>query len=368
MMKRPWFTAIAACGVVWAVPAMPDTSASGAASSTASGAASGDPASLELQNEFDPIGAEVRSLSRDGRLSYYIDEGGSDEGGAQDRAVVFIGGQGTSLEAFQLTEFARTMRRELGLRVISVERNGFGELEFDPDLGYRDYANEVLAVLDELGIGDFVIMAISGGGAYAAHLAAAAPERVISIHAGAAVSRTLPGADYECSGTAEERREALRAYTEAPKEWWGVPGSPMLVIPGWQTRAYADATRTFYLGGQMGDPAALTHEYMLPCGDNAVADVSKVQAPVYLYYGAEDEAVTVEEMRDWEEAFPNIAKATVYPGEGHTPQYRHWDQILADMAGYGDHTVVCREGATRLVPNGEVRADDPLGLCAWQGE
>jgi hypothetical protein len=40
--------------------------------------------------------------------------------------LVFIGGQGTSLEAFQLSEFARTSREELGLRVISVERNGFG--------------------------------------------------------------------------------------------------------------------------------------------------------------------------------------------------------------------------------------------------
>src|SRR5690606_29277776 len=88
-----------------------------------------DLASLRLQVHFDPIGAEVHTLDHDGRAVHYIDEGR-----AGDRAVVFIGGAGTSLEAFQLTEFARTTREQLGLRVISVERNGFGESPFDPNL------------------------------------------------------------------------------------------------------------------------------------------------------------------------------------------------------------------------------------------
>jgi pimeloyl-ACP methyl ester carboxylesterase len=146
-----------------------------------------DLASIDLQEEFDHIGAEVHSLTQGDRTIYYIDEGQPG-----DRAVVFIGGQGTSLEVFQLTEFARSSREELGLRVISVERNGFGESEFDPSLGYADYVNEVLAVLDHLGVEKFAIMGISGGGAYAAHLAATVPDRVISLHLGAASSRTLP--------------------------------------------------------------------------------------------------------------------------------------------------------------------------------
>jgi hypothetical protein len=123
-------------------------------------AAKQDPATLKLQTTFDHIGAEVRSLESGGRTIYYIDEGSPG-----DRAVVFIGGQGTSLEAFQLTEFARSTRQKLGLRVISVERNGFGESAFDPKLGYADYVKEVLAVLDHLQVDKFAIMAIAGGGA-----------------------------------------------------------------------------------------------------------------------------------------------------------------------------------------------------------
>src|SRR5688500_14496377 len=157
--------------------------------SGASGAAANGPRSIDLQEEFDHIGAQVHSLeTRPGRTSYYIDEGAPGW-----TPVVFIGGAGTSLEAFQLTEFARTSREALGVRVISVERNGFGESALDTSLGYADYNAEILAVLQHLGIDRFAIMAISGGGAYAAQLAAAAGDRVTSLHVAAAVASTLPG-------------------------------------------------------------------------------------------------------------------------------------------------------------------------------
>lgn len=331
-----------------------------AASAVAQSDIAVDPGTIELQDAFDPIGAEVRSIERDGRTTYYIDEGR--EG---DRAVVFIGGMGTSLEAFQLTEFARTSREALGLRVVSVERNGFGESEFDADLGYADYNAEVLAVLDHLGIERFSILAISGGGAYAAQLAAEVPDRVQALHAAAAVSTTLPTrTEPDCSISMSERNDDNLRWTHAPKDWWGVPGSPVLAVPGWQNRAYADATRSFYVAGQMGDPNALSHEQALGCADDAIVDLSQATFPAFLYWGELDEAVPVDVMEDWQDALPDVRKAVVYPGEGHTVQYRHWDQILVDLAGLSDHTVVCRDGRTRLVPNDDA-GDELLGLCAW---
>lgn len=339
-------------------------SAGGLAAQTAPAAAPAvkDAAAVELRSGFDHIGAEIHSLEIDGRASYYIDDGDP-----EGRPVVFIGGQGTSLAAFQLTEFNRSTRLALGLRMISVERNGLGESPLDESRGYADYAREVLAVLDHLGVKDFAIVAISGGGAYAAHLAAMAPERVLSLHAAAAVSRTLPTrGDIDCSVTLDQKKAELTKYTEHPKDWWGVPGSPVLVIPGWQAEAYGDATRSFYVNGQMGDPTALAVEYLLPCSDDAVVDPARITAPTYLYWGSEDTSVPVEVMEQWKAALPNVVRATVYEGQGHTVQYRHWDQVLTDIAGLGDHAVVCREGETRLVPEGEVAADEFLGNCAWK--
>lgn len=332
-------------------------------------AGSPDPKSIRLQDDFDHIGAEVHSLTRDGRTSHYIDEG---EPG--DRVVVFLGGQGTSLEAFQLTEFARTSREELGLRVVSVERNGFGQSDFDASLGYDEYVDEVLAVLDHLDVDRFVVMAISGGGAYAAHLAARVPDRVISVHAAAASPTSLPTAPAPtgCDRTMAERNAENEEWTHHPMDWWSVPDSPVLAVPGWQATAYLDAVRSFYLRGSLGDPTPLSHEGALPCGADAVADTSRITSPSYLYWGGEDEVVPLSAMHAWEAALPNVARATVYDGEGHTVQYRHWDQILVDMAGLPDYTVVCAGGHTRLEPADRARdlvaEGATLGLCAWAAD
>ncbi len=317
---------------------------------------------IALQDTFDHIDAQVHRLSHAGRDIYYIDEGTQ-----RDRPVVFISGQGTSLEAFQLTEFARSSRQALGLRVIAVERNGFGASTFDPKLGYADYSKEVLAVLDHLGIDKFVVMAISGGGAYAAHLATAAPQRVISLHLGAAVSATVPGGSKPsyCGMDLQQMRQASTKYTHHPMDWWTVFRSPTQAVPGWQARAFTDATRAFYLSGQLGSPDALAHENLLPCAPDSSADLSHLKAPAFLYYGEKDEVVKPEQMQQWKKALPNVRKATLYPGEGHATQYRHWVQILADMAGYDNYTVVCRDGKTKLIANDAVRKDERLDLCAW---
>lgn len=322
-----------------------------------------EPEALEISNGFDHIGAEIHEIDHEGRQIFYIDEGD-----AEGRAVVFLGGQGTSLAAFQLAEFNRSFREQLGLRMISVERNGFGESPFDPDLGYADYNAEILAVLDHLGVEDFAIVAISGGGAYAAQLAAAVPERVISLHLAAAVSRTLPtrSEPTNCELSLDEMADELEKFTHNPKDWWGVPGSPVLIIPGWQAQAYADATRSFYVNGQLGDATALAAEYLRPCSDDAVVDAERITAPAYLYWGEEDKAVSVKEMEQWQEALPNVVRATVYAGQGHTVQYRHWDQVLTDIAGLGDHIVICRDDRTMLVKAEEVENDEFLGNCAWK--
>jgi non-heme chloroperoxidase len=143
-------------------------------------------------------------------------------------------------------------------------------------------------------------------------------------------------------------------------------------VPGWQDEAYLDAARTFFVAGQLGAPDALTHEDLLPCQQGAVVSrsaLAKVRAPAYLYWGAADTTVPIASMRLWAQALPRVAQERVYPGEGHTVQYRHWDQILVDMAGLGRYTVMCVRHRTRLVPPAQVarlrHGGATLGICAW---
>jgi pimeloyl-ACP methyl ester carboxylesterase len=192
-----------------------------------------------------------------------------DEGSAGWRPVVFFGGLGTDVNAFYETEFARDLRERLCLRVISVERNGFGMTPF----------------------WHFAVVAISGGAPYAAALAARARSRVLSLHLAAAVAGPLIGS----CGTAAQ--------------------------------LYARPVQL------AGDPA-LAHEWRLLCTE-PLPDLSGLYAPAYLYWGRDDDVVPAEHVREWCRILPRIAALRSYPGEGHDVQYRHWEQILLDVAGLG---------------------------------
>ena len=52
---------------------------------------------------------------------------------------------------------------ELNLRFITVERNGFGQTEFDDSLTMADYVDDVVQVLSHLNIDKFALFGISGG-------------------------------------------------------------------------------------------------------------------------------------------------------------------------------------------------------------
>ena len=139
---------------------------------------------IAFPDHFDPIGTPLQSVqTREGRTVHF-----TDTGEAGWRPMLFIGGVGTSARAPELVAFLDTLRRRLKVRIIAVERNGLGDTAYDPSWTFADYTSEVGQVLDHLGIGRFALVAISGGGAYAGHIAAAMPARLTSWHMLAAIA------------------------------------------------------------------------------------------------------------------------------------------------------------------------------------
>jgi pimeloyl-ACP methyl ester carboxylesterase len=203
--------------------------------------------------------------------------------------VVFFGGLGTDVNAFYETEFARSMRERLCLRVVGVERNGFGMTPFDPSRGYADAVGDVLGVLAARGIDRFAVVAISGGAPFAAALCARVPKRVLSLHLAAAAAGPLTAT----CGTAA-------------------------VLYGNPAQLTADP--------------ALAHEWQL-LRDVPLPDLSALDAPAYIYWGTDDEVVPPAHVLEWRRVLGKVAALRAYPGEGHDVQYRHWEQILLDAAG-----------------------------------
>lgn len=323
---------------------------------------------IQVRNSgFDPLGPAVRTLvAASGRIVNYIDDG--DPGAVP---LVFLGGAGTTVRAFRLLEFARSFRGELGIRVVSVERNGLGQTEFDPAVGFAEYAEDVWSVLDNLDISTVSVIAISGGGPYAARLIAARPDRIRSLHLACAFAEPIEGAG--------PRFDAATVAAD-PVAWWRFPAeSSVHAIPGFDDSVIEEATRGLFAKGRDRAPEGLQQAFQL-YATTPLPDLSAVRAPVFLYWGNTDELVPLTQLDRWKAALDSGSTSArdpertlverVYPGEGHDAQYRHWDQILVDVAYMGTRIVASRAGRTLLIdPAHEeqfLAAGGALGLAGWE--
>src|SRR5262249_10564080 len=92
--------------------------------------------------------------------------------------VIFCHGWPSSCTMAQLTDEAA---RSLGVRIISPDRPGISGSSLKPDRKLSDWPPLVERLVDDLEIGEFRILAISGGAPYAYATAVAIPERVPAI-------------------------------------------------------------------------------------------------------------------------------------------------------------------------------------------
>lgn len=323
---------------------------------------------VDLPERFDYLGPTVSVLEQaDEKTLYYIDEG--NEGW---KPVVFFGGAGTSVKVFGITEFLRSLRNDLELRMISVERDGFGQTALTEGHGYDDYAGEVLRVLDHLGVDDVALVGISGGGPYLAATAAALGDRVSSVHLLAAYSQydpDNPDTSGICGLSEAEIAGAASYFAGDPVAWWTLgENSPTEKIPGFTDLSRNDGARAFSMRGQKMAGEALLAEFNRFCSLK-VADLSGVTAPAYIYYGDADATVKPVHAEFWTNAFPNVETVRRYSGEGHDIQYRHWDQVLLDLAGMGDQIAMCVDGVSVLIDATEAETvkdgGGTVGICAW---
>lgn len=118
---------------------------------------------------------------KDGRRLAYMEYGQRDG----DPVMLFHGTPGSKVWFLEDDEIAISM----GLRLIATDRPGFGAS--DPKRGRTllDWPDDVAELADQLGIGKFSIIGVSGGGAYAAACAYKIPERLKHV---AMVASTFP--------------------------------------------------------------------------------------------------------------------------------------------------------------------------------
>lgn len=230
--------------------------------------------------------------------------GFADYGPADARAVLWChGGPGSRLEPAYL----RREASEAGLRIIGIDRPGYGLSTPQPGRTIAGWVPEALAVADHLGIGPFAAVGISTGGAFALALAALAPERVLGVVACCSMTdmrwpegrATMSWPHVRAVWEASGRAAALAAATEAHGadggkmrgEIGGVLAPSDLALfgdPEWMTAATAGFPAMFAHGLE-----GYTDDRLADGAGWVTFDVSSIRCPVTVLHGGSDRMVDV---------------------------------------------------------------------------
>jgi pimeloyl-ACP methyl ester carboxylesterase len=169
-----------------------------------------------------------------------------------------------------------------------------------------------------------------------------------------------------CAAPPDTRAAVAASSAADPVAWWAFPEDAAVhQIPGFVDAAVADGVRTFRAEDGTGDSEGLAHEFELFCTPTPT-DVSAVTAPVFLYYGDQDTTVPFAYADQWKERYPNVAADRRFPGVAHDVQYRHWGQVLTDIASPDEPvTLYCLDGQAQVTADAEAPAGATLDACPW---
>ncbi|HMA35146.1 MAG TPA: alpha/beta hydrolase [Chloroflexia bacterium] len=262
---------------------------------------------------------------------------------------LFHGTPGSRLSRYPDESLARAR----GVRVITVDRPGYGLSDFQPGRRLLSWPDDVAALADALELPRFAIVGVSGGGPHALACAVQLPPRLTAVAlVGGAGPMDRPGAQRQMLWF---NRLALRLAPWLPRwsaTWptrlgYGVVRrSPQLVhllltaalpatdravlcrpaVMAVSLEAMAEAFRTG-TGGLVGDVAVLARPWGLR--------LAAIRVPVYLWHGAHDRNVPIQTGRYLARAIPTC-RATFCPDLGHELLYDHWAAILEALAGHAD--------------------------------
>ena len=281
-----------------------------------------------------------------------LDNGGivafQEYGAANGVPVVFCHGWPSSRTMAQLAD---EPARALGVRIISPDRPGISDSSMQPNRTLADWPRVLERLVDHLCIGEFRILAISGGAPYAYATAVAMPKRV---HALAIVGGVIPFAELkDLRGLLPLYRWMLALYRHRPqllRRLFHVLRpflsfrTPLRLRPLFLKmlllrpcdaaslrddaafEAIFESQRRAWRGSAEGVMAD-AQIYAQPWGF-AMEDV---RVPVRLWHGMEDRAFAVRLAQDVANCLPNC-RARFIGNEGHySLPVRHIREILEDL-------------------------------------
>lgn len=237
----------------------------------------------------------------------------------------------------------------LGLRVITVERPGFGLSDLQPNRRLLDWPDDVAQLADALNLERFPIIGGSQGGPYAIACAYKLPERLTSVTLVSSVAPlNAPGVTVGMNRGISFMTQLVARAPKIAEALFGLMGRMAMRNPERMVKqifanlpederklvSSADAMRIFaqdmpesYRRG--GKPGVDDMRAVLLDWGFRLEDIRARK--IFLWQGEADPNVPPAMGRYLAATIPNV-EATFVPNEGHFLYITHWSDILKQLA------------------------------------
>jgi pimeloyl-ACP methyl ester carboxylesterase len=238
--------------------------------------------------------------------------------------------------------------KRLGVRLITMDRPGYGGSTFQPRRCILDWPEDIVQLADFLGLARFAVAGHSGGGPHTLACAYALPDRV-------RVAAVLSSAGPVDAPGATEGMTLLNKF--------GFTFGQYIPWPMWRALTW------FFFRAQAGDPAAIVDNdkgkrapaddavFNLPgvreiCMQSDVEayrqgllgyawevrlitrpwgfPLEEIKVPIHLWHGTADDVTSIRMGQYMAKHIPNC-KATFCEGEAHMLLVPHWEEILTTL-------------------------------------
>jgi len=234
---------------------------------------------------------------------------------------------------------------ELGARIITLDRPGYGLSDFQPGRTLLDWPDDVAQIADGLHIDQFAAIGLSGGGPYLLSCAYKMPERLTSA---TVISGMGPVDNPEArKGMMGSMRLGLGLARRVPWELIRLVLEPLAGMVRLNPTA---AKKLVPLPAPQADKEAFARPEVQAIDQEDLAEaylhgargvywevvtlanpwgfhLEDIHKKIFLWHGDEDTTVPIHMGRYVARSLPACVP-TFYPGEGHTLIYNYWREIL----------------------------------------
>lgn len=267
----------------------------------------------------------------------------------------FHGGPGSRLESLLFEE----LNIQLGIRMISLDRPGYGASDFQPDRSYLDWPDDVRAVADHLGLDDFGVIGFSSGGPYGSVVAYAMPERVgaVALVGGEAPYRhddypwdklgadsfSLSGMNKLFTASATHAPVAMRSFFRLMRIM--VFADPVGIMQSSGEGMLSQRDIAMYSRDEFAlsliesmrqSARGVSWDYVLERRDWPFALEEITTPEVLVFHGQEDGGVDPALGQFVCDRIPACTQPVFFPGEGHSAVLHRYDEIIAALLAAWD--------------------------------